>query len=98
MTGMALSYETGGWGRRSRGAGPPGFCSTPCLPLRANLDDNGSIAVIKRSRMRFAAIAAAVVSCSLCSSIHAQEPVPVRSKTGKVEIFKETDLKPGMKG
>jgi hypothetical protein len=67
------------------------------LPLRANLDDNESIA-IKRSRMRFAVLIAAIVSFSICSSVRAQEPVPVRPKTGKVEIFKESDLKPGMKG
>ena len=48
--------------------------------------------------MRFSAIIAAVVFCSLCSSVRAQEPVPVRPKAGKVEIFKESDLKPGMKG
>ena len=48
--------------------------------------------------MRFAATIAAVVFCSFCSYVRAQEPVPVRPKTGKVEIFKEADLKPGMKG
>ena len=44
--------------------------------------------------LKSAALAVAVVlSCSL----FAEEPVPVRPKAGKVEIFKESDLKPGMK-
>ena len=44
--------------------------------------------------LKSAALAVAVVlSCSL----FAQEPVPVRPKAGKVEIFKESDLKAGMK-
>src|SRR6202023_2012099 len=34
-----------------------------------------------------------------CSSIvFAQESAPIRPKAGKVQIFKESDLKPGMKG
>src|ERR1700724_4079549 len=34
-----------------------------------------------------------------CSSLtFAQTPVPVRPKAGKVQIFKEADIKPGMKG
>lgn len=47
---------------------------------------------------------AALTAVALCSSVFAQEapsasePVPVRPKTGKVQIFKESDLKPGMKG
>src|SRR4029077_19133442 len=37
---------------------------------------------------------------ALCSSLFSQspEPVPMRPKSGKVQIFKESDLKPGMKG
>ena len=45
--------------------------------------------------MKFAALAVALACSSLLS---AQEPAPVRPKTGKVQIFKEADLKPGMKG
>jgi hypothetical protein len=44
---------------------------------------------------KFAALAVAVA----CSSLtFAQTPVPVRPKAGKVQIFKEADIKPGMKG
>jgi hypothetical protein len=45
--------------------------------------------------MKFAALAVAL-GCSYLLS--AQEPAPVRPKAGKVQIFKEADLKPGMKG
>ncbi len=45
--------------------------------------------------MKFAALVVALVSSCLLS---AQEPAPVRPKTGKVQIFKQADLKPGMKG
>src|SRR5579884_620603 len=43
---------------------------------------------------------AALASVALCSSLFAQpsDPAPVRPKAGKVQIFKESDLKPGMKG
>ena len=43
---------------------------------------------------------AALLSVALCSSLFSQssDPVPVRPKSGKVQIFKESDLKPGMKG
>jgi len=42
---------------------------------------------------------AALVVAFACSFIvSAQEPAPVRPKAGKVELFKEADLKPGMKG
>jgi hypothetical protein len=42
---------------------------------------------------------AALVVAFACSYIvSAQEPAPVRPKAGKVELFKEADLKPGMKG
>ena len=48
---------------------------------------------------------AALVTLALCSSLTAQfgfsqaaDPVPVRPRAGKVAIFKEADLKPGMKG
>jgi hypothetical protein len=42
---------------------------------------------------------AALVVAFACSFIvSAQEPAPIRPKSGKVEIFKEADLKPGMKG
>src|SRR5208282_2220935 len=44
---------------------------------------------------KFAALVVAF-ACSYIAS--AQEPAPVRPKSGKVEIFKEADLKPGMKG
>ncbi len=44
---------------------------------------------------KLAALAVAAVSCSF---LFAQEPAPVRPKAGKVQIFKEADLKPGMKG
>jgi hypothetical protein len=43
---------------------------------------------------KFAALAVALA----CSVIFAQEPAPVRPKAGKVQIFKEADLKPGMTG
>ncbi|MBZ5611611.1 MAG: hypothetical protein LAP38_25400 [Acidobacteriia bacterium] len=45
--------------------------------------------------MKFAALVVALVGSSLLS---AQEPAPVRPKAGKVQIFKQSDLKPGMKG
>lgn len=47
---------------------------------------------------------AALVAVVFCSCVFAQpastaqEPLPVRPKTGKVQIFKESDLKPGMQG
>jgi len=43
---------------------------------------------------------AALAAVAFCSSLFAQspDPVPVRPKAGKVQIFKEADLKPGMKG
>src|SRR5579885_1433226 len=43
---------------------------------------------------------AALVAVAFCSSLFAQstDTVPVRPKAGKVQIFKEADLKPGMKG
>ena len=43
---------------------------------------------------------AALVTLALCSCLfsQSQEPAPVRPKSGKVQIFKESDLKPGMKG
>src|SRR6266436_2687561 len=44
---------------------------------------------------KFAALAVAF-ACS--SIIFGQEPAPIRPKAGKVQIFKESDLKPGMKG
>jgi hypothetical protein len=44
--------------------------------------------------MKSAALSVAVLFVCIAS---AQEPVPARPKTGKVEIFKESDLKPGMK-
>ncbi len=45
---------------------------------------------------KFAALAVAL-ACSIV--VVAQEPAPpVRPKAGKVQIFKESDLKPGMKG
>src|SRR5580698_2644177 len=43
-------------------------------------------------------LAALAVSAACCSFLFAQEPAPVRPKAGKVQIFKEADLKPGMKG
>ncbi len=44
---------------------------------------------------KFAALAvAAACSCLMFG----QEPAPVRPRAGKVQIFKESDLKPGMKG
>jgi hypothetical protein len=43
---------------------------------------------------KFAALAVALA----CSVIFAQEPAPVRPKAGRVQIFKEADLKPGMTG
>ncbi len=42
--------------------------------------------------------AAFVVAFACSYVVSAQEPAPVRPKSGKVEIFKEADLKPGMKG
>src|ERR1700692_4218817 len=45
---------------------------------------------------KFAAVAVAL-ACSFV--VYGQEPAtPVRPKAGKVQIFKEADLKPGMKG
>jgi hypothetical protein len=45
---------------------------------------------------KFAALAVAL-ACSL--AVFGQEPAPpIRPKAGKVQIFKEADLKPGMKG
>ena len=44
---------------------------------------------------KFAAMIVAVACSSILSG---QEPAPVRPKAGKVQIFKEADLKPGMKG
>ena len=45
--------------------------------------------------LKLAAVVAAVL---LSSSLSAQPPAPARPKSGKVEIFKESDLKPGLKG
>jgi hypothetical protein len=45
--------------------------------------------------LKSAAVVAAVL---LPSSLFAQPPSPARPKSGKVEIFKESDLKPGLKG
>jgi hypothetical protein len=42
--------------------------------------------------------AALVVAFACSYLVSAQEPAPVRPKSGKVEIFREADLKPGMKG
>src|SRR5258706_15575840 len=42
--------------------------------------------------------AALVVAFACSSTIFAEEPAPLRPKAGKVQIFKESDLKPGMKG
>src|SRR6266852_6836128 len=42
------------------------------------------------------AVLAVALSCS--SLTFAQAPAPVRPKAGKVQIFKEADIKPGMKG
>ncbi|MGD0436045.1 MAG: hypothetical protein ABSB86_06250 [Bryobacteraceae bacterium] len=39
-----------------------------------------------------------VVALACSSVLSAQEQAPIRPKAGKVEIFKESDLKPGMKG
>jgi hypothetical protein len=44
---------------------------------------------------KFAALAVALVCSSLAFG---QAPAPVRPKAGKVQIFKEADIKPGMKG
>jgi hypothetical protein len=44
---------------------------------------------------KFAALA---VAAACWSSLFGQEPAPVRPRAGKVQIFKEADLKPGMKG
>jgi hypothetical protein len=44
---------------------------------------------------KFAALA---VMAACCSFLFGQEPAPVRPRAGKVQIFKEADLKPGMKG
>jgi hypothetical protein len=46
--------------------------------------------------MQKLAALAALAAC--CSFLFGQEPAPVRPKAGKVQIFKEADLKPGMKG
>jgi hypothetical protein len=51
--------------------------------------------VTKEGPMKFAAL---VVALACSSLLAAQEPAPARPKAGKVQIFKESDLKPGMKG
>jgi hypothetical protein len=43
-------------------------------------------------------LAALAATAACCSFLFGQEPAPVRPKAGKVQIFKEADLKPGMKG
>src|SRR5208282_6430532 len=43
-------------------------------------------------------LAALAASAACCSFLFGQEPAPARPRAGKVEIFKEADLKPGMKG
>jgi hypothetical protein len=43
-------------------------------------------------------LAACAVLAACCSFLFGQEPAPVRPRSGKVQIFKEADLKPGMKG
>src|SRR5271168_1095030 len=43
-------------------------------------------------------LAALVMLAACCSFLFGQEPAPVRPKAGKVQIFKEADLKVGMKG
>jgi hypothetical protein len=43
-------------------------------------------------------LAALAVSVACCSFLFGQEPAPARPRAGKVQIFKEADLKPGMKG
>ena len=40
----------------------------------------------------------ALLFASLCMPLFAQDAVPARPKSGKVEIFKEADLRPGMMG
>src|ERR1700733_16138617 len=48
---------------------------------------------------KFAALAvAAACSCLMFGQQAGQAPVPVRPRSGKVQIFKEADLKIGMKG
>ncbi len=42
--------------------------------------------------------AVALLSAILCISLFGQDTPPARPKSGKVEIFKEADLRPGMKG
>src|SRR5258707_2057400 len=42
--------------------------------------------------------AALAVAFACSSIIFGQEPSPIRPKAGKVQIFKEADLKPGMHG
>ena len=42
--------------------------------------------------------AALAVAFACSSIIFGQGPAPIRPKAGKVQIFKESDLKPGMKG
>ena len=42
--------------------------------------------------------ATALLFASMCLPAFGQDAVPVRPKSGKVEIFKEADLRPGMKG
>jgi hypothetical protein len=43
-------------------------------------------------------LAALAVAAACCSFLFGEEPAPVRPRAGKVQIFKEADLKPGMKG
>ena len=43
-------------------------------------------------------ITALVGTLAFSLAVFSQEPAPVRPKAGKVQIFKEADLKPGMKG
>src|SRR6266566_310050 len=42
--------------------------------------------------------AAALFLAVFCLPVLGQDVTPVRPRTGKVQIFKEADLKPGMKG
>lgn len=43
-------------------------------------------------------LAALAVAAACSCLMFGQEPAPVRPRAGKVQIFKESDLKPGMKG
>src|SRR5260370_20072808 len=68
------------------------------LARRPNLDENKNSLSSgnKEGQMQKLAALVGTIACSF--AVFSQEPAPIRPKAGKVQIFKEADLKPGMKG